>query len=122
MMCPKGFISVKGGKCTRTSYDPPSFVCPEGAVGKGKKCYQEAPQEEKYVPPATKKAPSPLKQHGNYAVDEDTVKEAVDQEFAEEDIETQSVNDLGASSMYAMAYDASADGEDYADAEADDEL
>jgi len=123
MMCPKGFISVKGGKCTKTSYDPPSFVCPEGAVGKGKKCYQEAPQEDtKYSPPPTKKTPSPLKELGNYSVDQEAVEDAFDQEYPYDDIETQSVNELGANNMYAMSYDASADGEDYADFDADDEL
>jgi len=40
MMCPKGFVSVKGGICSRTTYEAPSFVCPEKSIGKGKKCYQ----------------------------------------------------------------------------------
>jgi hypothetical protein len=119
MMCPKGYVSVKGGVCSKTSYEHPTFVCPDGSTGKGKKCYQAAPQKKMYEPMPVKSAPSPLKKLGPYSVDEAAVEEAIDDEFGYyDDIETQSINELGYNSVYYL----DADAEEYYDAEADGEL
>jgi len=91
MMCPKGYVSVKGGRCTRTTYEAPSFVCPEGSIGKGKKCYQ-APERPSKGKGGKSAAPSPLKNLGQYQ-QADPVTESVESDF--EPVDNSSVEDLG---------------------------